>query len=115
MGFVSFDQNRILDILLGEPLLVAMQCLRPVRQHQFGPQGCEATGVWGRRGVGPAGLWVVPMRWGTFMVVNMVATLCPALRIFIMSSGSKAAVGHLRAKGMGEMNATSGIKSWACS
>ena len=51
------------------------------------------------------------MSWGTCMVVNMVATDCPARRIVFMSS--RAAVGHWRAKGMEEMNATSGIKSWA--
>ena len=52
--FVPFDLNRILDILLGEPLLLSIQCLRPVRQHHLGPQGCGATGVWGHRGVGGA-------------------------------------------------------------
>ena len=34
-----------------------------------------ATEVWGHRGVGLAGFWVGPMHRGTFMVVNIVATL----------------------------------------
>ena len=72
-----------------------------------------ATGVWGHRGVGLARLCVGAMRWGTFRVVNIVATLWPALRIFVMSA--RASGGHWRARGMDAMKATSGIKSWACS
>ena len=55
------------------------------------------------------------MRGGTFRVVNIVATLCLALHVRIFFMSSRASVGHWRAIGMDAMNATSGIKSWACS